>query len=46
MPESRYGQEKTEQATPKKRREALEEGNVAKSRELPVALLLLIAILL
>ena len=45
MPESRDGQEKTEQATPKKRREALEEGNVAKSRELPVALLLLIAIL-
>jgi flagellar biosynthesis protein FlhB len=45
MPESRDGQEKTEQATPKKRREALEEGNVAKSRELPVALLLLISIL-
>jgi flagellar biosynthetic protein FlhB len=45
MPESKDGQEKTEQATPKKRREALEEGNVAKSRELPVALLLLISIL-
>lgn len=45
MPESRDGQEKTEQATPKKRREALEEGNVAKTRELPVALLLLVSIL-
>jgi flagellar biosynthetic protein FlhB len=45
MPESRDGQEKTEQATPKKRREAIEEGNVAKTRELPVALLLLVSIL-
>jgi flagellar biosynthetic protein FlhB len=45
MPESKDGQEKTEQATPKKRREAIEEGNVAKTRELPVALLLLISIL-
>jgi flagellar biosynthetic protein FlhB len=45
MPESKDGQEKTEQATPKKRREAVEEGNVAKTRELPVALLLLVSIL-
>lgn len=35
-------EEKTEQATPKKRREAMEEGNIAKSRELPAALIFFI----
>ncbi|MDY6820646.1 MAG: flagellar biosynthesis protein FlhB [Deferribacterota bacterium] len=45
MPERRDEEERTEQATPKKRREALEKGNVAKSRELPSALLLLITTL-
>jgi flagellar biosynthetic protein FlhB len=38
-------QERTEQATPKKRQEAREKGNVAKSREIPSVLVLLFSLL-
>ncbi|MBM7564626.1 flagellar biosynthesis protein FlhB [Paenibacillus sacheonensis] len=37
-----FSQEKTERATPKKRQEARKKGQVAKSQELPAALILLI----
>ncbi len=38
-------QERTEQATPRRRQEAREKGNVAKSREIPSVLVLLISLL-
>lgn len=43
MPEDSF-QEKTEQATPRKRREAREEGNVAQSTEVNSAIVLLVGI--
>ena len=43
MPDESF-QEKTEQATPRKRREAREEGNVAKSMEVNSAIVLLVGI--
>ena len=45
MPEESF-QEKTEEATPKRRREAREKGNVAKSSDLNSALVLLAATLM
>ncbi len=38
-------QERTEQATPKRRQEAREKGNVAKSREIPSVLILLVSLM-
>jgi flagellar biosynthetic protein FlhB len=43
MPES-SGQERTEKATPKKRRQARREGQVAQSREIPSVLILMTAL--
>ncbi len=44
MPEESF-QERTEQATPRRRQEAREKGNVAKSREIPSVFVLLISLL-
>ncbi len=44
MAESNSGQEKTERATPKRREDALKKGQVAKSRDLPAAMSLLVIV--
>ncbi|MDZ4163893.1 MAG: flagellar biosynthesis protein FlhB [Smithellaceae bacterium] len=45
MPENESGQEKTEQATPKRREEARQKGQVAKSREIPSVAVLLVCLM-
>ncbi|TDJ63027.1 MAG: flagellar biosynthetic protein FlhB, partial [Proteobacteria bacterium] len=45
MAESQTGQERTEEATPKKRSDAREKGDVVRSRELTTTMILFAAVL-